>query len=66
MPIYGFACVFPKLFFTGSVAVGIIWLFCNVIAVGIYPLWEGRHSTMCVTEGLSAMKKPAGLPEEKD
>lgn len=44
MPMYGSGYVFSKPFFTGWVSVGIIWLCCSAICVGLYPLWEGRHS----------------------
>jgi hypothetical protein len=42
MPMYGSGYVFSKKFFTGWVSVGILWMFCAVFAVGLYPLWEGR------------------------
>ena len=44
MPMYGTGYVFSKKFFTGWVSVGILWLFCSAMCVGIYPLWEGRKS----------------------
>ncbi|KAF2015853.1 urea active transporter-like protein [Aaosphaeria arxii CBS 175.79] len=44
MPLYGSGYVFSLKFFSGWVVVGIIWLMCSTIAVGVYPLWEGRHS----------------------
>jgi len=42
--MYGSNYIFSKKFFTGWVVVGILWLFCSGFAVGLYPLWEGRHS----------------------
>jgi len=45
MPMYGSGYIFSKRFFTGWVAVGIFWLFCSSICVGLYPLWEGRHTS---------------------
>lgn len=45
MPMYGSGYIFSKRFFTGWVCVGIIWLFCSTFCVGIYPLWEGRHTS---------------------
>ena len=45
MPMYGSGYVFSKKFFTGWVAVGILWLFCSAACVGVYPLWEGRHTS---------------------
>ncbi|KAI9809780.1 MAG: hypothetical protein M1825_000213 [Sarcosagium campestre] len=44
MPLYGSGYIFSKSFFTGWVSVGILWLFCSAFCVGLYPLWEGRHS----------------------
>ena len=44
MPMYGSSYVFSKKFFTGWVSVGILWLFCSTLMVGVFPLWEGRHS----------------------
>jgi O-antigen/teichoic acid export membrane protein len=44
MPMYGTGYVFSKPFFTGWVSIGILWLFFSAACVGIYPLWEGRHS----------------------
>lgn len=45
MPMYGTGYVFSKKFFTGWVVVGILWLFCSAFCVGLYPLWEGRHTS---------------------
>lgn len=44
MPLYGTGYIFSKAFFSGWVVVGIIWLMCSTMAVGVYPLWEGRQS----------------------
>lgn len=44
MPLYGSSYIFSKNFFTGWVSVGILWLFCSAFCVGLYPLWEGRHT----------------------
>lgn len=52
MPMYGSSYVFSKPFFTGWVTVGIIWLCGSSVAVGIYPLWEGRHSLVRVAKGM--------------
>jgi hypothetical protein len=46
MPMYGSGYIFSKGFFTGWVAVGILWLFCSAFCVGLYPLWEGRHTSV--------------------
>lgn len=41
-PMYGSNYVFSKPFFTGWVTVGIIWIFCSLGAVGLFPIFEGR------------------------
>jgi urea-proton symporter len=41
-PMYGSSYIFSKPFFTGWVTVGIIWIFCSLGAVGVYPIYEGR------------------------
>lgn len=46
MPMYGSGYVFSKRFFTGWIVVGILWLFCSAFAVGLYPLWEGRGTSL--------------------
>lgn len=45
MPMFGSHYIFSKKFFTGWVAVGILWLFCSAFCVGLYPLWEGRKTS---------------------
>ena len=52
MPMYGSGYVFSKSFFTGWVSVGILWLFFSAACVGLYPLWEGRHSMAHTFRGI--------------
>jgi len=52
MPLYGTGYVFSKRFFTGWVSVGIFWLGCSAVCVGVYPLWEGRHSCANTARGI--------------
>lgn len=54
MPMYGSGYIFSKKFFTGWVAVGIIWLFFSAFCVGLYPLWEGRHSMLHTFKSIGA------------
>lgn len=61
MPMYGSSYVFSRRFFTGWVVVGIIWLFGSAIAVGLYPLWEGRRSMARVARGILG-RAPVGSP----
>ncbi|CCC14078.1 hypothetical protein SMACR_08527 [Sordaria macrospora] len=44
MPLYGTGYIFSKPFFTGWVVVGIIWIFCSFIGVGLFPIYEGRDT----------------------
>ncbi|KAK3201656.1 hypothetical protein GRF29_164g184883 [Pseudopithomyces chartarum] len=46
MPLYGTGYVFSKKFFTGWIVVGILWMFCSAFCVGLYPLWEGRKTSI--------------------
>ncbi|KAF2796137.1 urea active transporter [Melanomma pulvis-pyrius CBS 109.77] len=46
MPMYGSGYIFSKKFFTGWVVVGILWMFCSAFCVGLYPLWEGRGTSV--------------------
>jgi hypothetical protein len=63
MPMYGSGYIFSKKFFTGWVAVGILWLFCSSMCVGVYPLWEGRHTSgrtfKAIFLDLAGKRKPA-------
>ena len=62
MPMYGSGYIFSKSFFTGWVAVGILWLFCSSFCVGLYPLWEGRktssHTIKAIFLDLTGKRKP--------
>jgi hypothetical protein len=63
MPMYGSGYIFSKSFFTGWVSVGILWLFCSSACVGIYPLWEGRHTSSHTIKAIfldiTGKRKPA-------
>ncbi|KAL8971244.1 MAG: hypothetical protein Q9183_001144 [Haloplaca sp. 2 TL-2023] len=62
MPLYGTSYIFSKEFFTGWVSVGIIWLFCSTFCVGLYPLWEGRHSMATTFQGIARDLTGKGKP----
>ncbi|KAF2476070.1 urea active transporter [Lindgomyces ingoldianus] len=69
MPMYGSGYVFSKKFFTGWVVVGILWMFCSAFCVGLYPLWEGRktsiHTLKAIFLDITGQKKPSkGLVTE--
>ncbi|KAI9771135.1 MAG: hypothetical protein M1840_002486 [Geoglossum simile] len=63
MPLYGSGYIFSKSFFTGWVAIGILWLFGSGFCVALYPLWEGRHSMAhtfkAIYLDITGKKKPA-------
>lgn len=54
IPLYGTSYVFSKGFFTAWVSVAMGWLFCSAIGVGLYPLFEGRHSIKHTFKGIVA------------
>ncbi|KAK5991089.1 putative urea active transporter 1 [Cladobotryum mycophilum] len=58
MPMYGTGYIFSKRFFTGWVTVGIIWIFCSFIAVGLYPAWESRSTLARITKAIVTGKRP--------
>ncbi|KAL9116133.1 MAG: hypothetical protein Q9227_000502 [Pyrenula ochraceoflavens] len=45
MPMYGSSYIFSKKFFTGWVIVGILWIFCSVFTVGLFPVWQSRATS---------------------
>ena len=61
MPLFGTGYIFSKGFFTAWVVVGVIWLFCSTFCVGLYPLFEGRHSMKHTFEGIVADLQGKGL-----
>ena len=62
MPMYGTGYIFSKRFFTGWVVVGILWMFCSAFCVGLYPLWEGRKTSIrtfkAIFMDVTGRKKP--------
>jgi urea-proton symporter len=58
-PLYGSGYVFSKSFFTGWVTVGIIWIFCSLGAVGLFPIFEGRHTLVRTIKAMVSGKRPA-------
>jgi len=65
IPMYGTSYVFSKKFFTGWIVVGILWLFCTLFGVVIFPLYEGRESIARVVRmmGLDLMGRKPTLHE---
>lgn len=60
--MYGSGYIFSKQFFTGWVVVGIIWIFCSLFAVGLFPVFEGRktlaHTAKAIFMDLTGKKHP--------
>ncbi|QPG74615.1 urea active transporter [Brettanomyces nanus] len=52
MPMYGSSYIFSRKFFTGWVAVGIIWIFFSGFSVIIFPLFEGRNGIYTSLRGI--------------
>ncbi|KAJ9296098.1 hypothetical protein DTO271G3_5673 [Paecilomyces variotii] len=50
--------IFTKSFFSGWVTVSLIWQFFALIAVVIYPVWDGRH---VIARGLRGVAKDIKL-----
>ncbi len=44
--------VWSKAFFTGNAVVGFIWLYLALVMIGLYPLYDGRHSLKRVFNGV--------------
>ncbi|PHH85559.1 hypothetical protein CDD83_250 [Cordyceps sp. RAO-2017] len=64
MPLYGTGYIFSKKFFTGWVTVGIIWIFCSFIAVGLYPAWESRATLTRLARAVVTGKTRPTSPAE--
>ena len=66
MPMYASGYIFSKRFFTGWVSVGIAWIFCSFVAVGLYPAWESRATLIKVTRAMlsGGRIKPVSIIEE--
>ncbi|KAF2276992.1 urea active transporter [Westerdykella ornata] len=66
MPMYGSGYIFSKKFFTGWVVVGMLWMFCSAFCVGLYPLWEGRHTSVKIFKSIyldiTGRRKPSRAP----
>jgi len=58
MPMYASGYIFSKPFFTGWVSIGIIWIFCSFIAVGLFPIFEGRATLIHTFTSIVGLKPP--------
>lgn len=62
MPMYGSGYIFSKKFFTGWVVVGIIWIFCSFIGVGLFPIFESRGTLARTTKNIIRDLSGRGSP----
>lgn len=44
--------IFSKPFFIGWTVVAIIWIYLALIIIGLFPLWDGRHSLNKIITGI--------------
>jgi hypothetical protein len=65
MPMYGSGYIFSKKFFTGWVVVGILWMFCSAFCVGLYPLWEGRKTSIRTFNSIAGELMGIGRPKRE-
>ncbi|KAF7556670.1 hypothetical protein G7Z17_g1262 [Cylindrodendrum hubeiense] len=52
LPMYAAKYIFSREFFTAWTVVSLIWLFWTVLAVGFYPIWDGRQQILLVLRNL--------------
>ena len=68
MPMYGSGYIFSKPFFTGWVTIGIIWIFCSLGAVGLFPVYQGRKTLVNTVKfiflDVSGKKHPKAIQAE--
>ncbi|KAK4169778.1 Sodium:solute symporter family-domain-containing protein [Cladorrhinum sp. PSN259] len=63
MPLYGTGYIFSKPFFTGWVVIGIIWIFCSFIGVGLFPIFESRGTLARTTKNIIRDLSGRGSPK---
>lgn len=69
LPMFFSRYVFSKSFFTGWVVVSIIWVFISTFAVGVYPVYESRHTIVSITREIwrdIRGKRVPNLPQTND
>ncbi|KAM0553332.1 hypothetical protein ACHAPJ_007345 [Fusarium lateritium] len=52
LPMYAAKYIFSKEFFTAWPVVSLIWLWWTLLAVGFYPIWDGRHQIATVARNI--------------
>ncbi|EEB07045.1 urea transporter [Schizosaccharomyces japonicus yFS275] len=64
-PMYGSGYIFSKGFFTAWIVAGLVWIFFTVMAVGIFPLYEGRKEILRICKAIITWTRPS-LPVYED
>jgi hypothetical protein len=52
--------IFTRSFFSGWVVVAVIWHFAAILAVIVYPVWDGRHDIATAIRGIVGELKRSG------
>jgi len=52
LPLFFAQTVYSEKGYTAWVAIGIAWVFCSIVAVVIYPVFESRHALIQITRGI--------------
>jgi len=52
LPLFGSAVIYGVKGFTAWTAIGIIWMFCAIFTVVLYPVYESREALALVTKGV--------------
>lgn len=66
MPLYASGYVFSKRFFSAWVGVGIGWILCSFIAVGLFPAWQSRATVVRVLRSVwTSATRADRWPEEE-
>ncbi|KAJ7708741.1 Na+/solute symporter [Mycena rosella] len=57
MPMFGESYVFSRKFFTGWIAVSIIWLLLAGTSCIVLPIWESRAEIRLIVSGLTGLRR---------
>lgn len=52
LPLFFAQTVYSEKGYTAWVAIGIAWVFCSIVTVVIYPVFESRHALIQITRGI--------------
>ncbi|KAF4998579.1 hypothetical protein FDECE_11748 [Fusarium decemcellulare] len=57
LPMYAAKYIFSREFFTAWTVGSLIWLWWTLLAVGFYPIWDGRHQIAAVGRSIWNMRR---------